>query len=138
MMIVIILSYSLKFFKIFMSNNLSPVRILPRLNILMSTAIVAVMASEALANESSSDNIRQLPTVTVVEKKLQNDGMVDGYKTGASRSSTRTDTPLLDVPQSISVVTQDQIRDQNITSIGEAIRYVPGLRFIKAKIIATK
>ena len=39
----------------------------------------------------------------------------------------RTNTALLDTPQSVAVVTQDQIRDQNITKMGEAIRYTPGV-----------
>ena len=53
--------------------------------------------------------------------------MADGYKTSYSRSSTKTNTPLLDTPQSVSIVTQDQIRDQNITKMEEAARYVPGV-----------
>lgn len=81
------------------------------------------------AKEVSSKKTITLPQVTVTAdgSAALSDGAVDGYKTGATRSSTRTDTRLLDVPQSISVVTQDQIRDQNISSIGEAIRYVPGI-----------
>jgi catecholate siderophore receptor len=70
---------------------------------------------------------KTMPTVVVKTTALPNDGAVDGYKAGMSRSSTRTQTPLIDVPQSISVVTQDQIQDQGIRSMGEAIRYVPGI-----------
>ncbi len=90
-----------------------------------SFCIIAAM-SEATANESASSKTVQLPKVTVVSAK-SSDGDVNGYRAGTTRSSTRTETPLLDVPQSISVVTQEQIRDQNISSIGEAVQYVPGV-----------
>jgi len=49
-----------------------------------------------------------------------------GYLAGESRAATRTDTPLLDVPQSVSVVTRDLIRDQSMQSLADVARYVPG------------
>jgi catecholate siderophore receptor len=42
-------------------------------------------------------------------------------------SSTRTSTPLRDVPQSISVITQDLIRDQGMQNMADVVRYVPGI-----------
>jgi catecholate siderophore receptor len=42
-------------------------------------------------------------------------------------SSTKTPTPLLDVPQSISVVTRDLIRDQGMLNMADVVRYVPGI-----------
>ena len=50
-----------------------------------------------------------------------------GYAATRSRTATRTDTPLLDTPQSMSVVTQDLIKDQNMQSMADVIRYVPGM-----------
>ncbi|MEJ7747265.1 MAG: TonB-dependent siderophore receptor, partial [Luteimonas sp.] len=49
------------------------------------------------------------------------------YATKRTSTATRTDTPLLDVPQSITVVSQQQIRDQAIQSMADAVRYVPGI-----------
>lgn len=51
----------------------------------------------------------------------------DGYMATKSFSATRTDTPLRDVPQSITVVTQDMIQDQTMQSITDVVRYVPGV-----------
>ncbi|WP_256324112.1 MULTISPECIES: TonB-dependent siderophore receptor [Nitrosospira] len=51
----------------------------------------------------------------------------DGYMATKSYSATRTDTPLRDVPQSITVVTRDLIKDQNILSMSDVVRYVPGV-----------
>ena len=50
-----------------------------------------------------------------------------GYITRSITSATKTNTPLIDVPQSVTVLTKDFIRDQAFTSIGEATRYVPGV-----------
>ncbi|WP_244613891.1 TonB-dependent receptor [Nitrobacter winogradskyi] len=50
-----------------------------------------------------------------------------GYITQSINSATRTDTPLVNVPQSVTVLTKDFIRDQAIMSVGEATRYVPGV-----------
>jgi catecholate siderophore receptor len=50
-----------------------------------------------------------------------------GYETSSIRSATRTDTPLRDVPQAVSVVTRDLVRDQLMLSLGDVVRYVPGI-----------
>jgi catecholate siderophore receptor len=49
-----------------------------------------------------------------------------GYEVPAIRTATKTATPLLDVPQSVTVVTGQQIHDQLMSSLGDVIRYVPG------------
>jgi catecholate siderophore receptor len=43
------------------------------------------------------------------------------------RSATRTPTPLLNVPQSVTVVPETQIQDQLMMSMGDVMRYVPGV-----------
>jgi len=49
------------------------------------------------------------------------------YTVPLSSTATRTPTPLLDVPQSITVVTQQRIRDQMLLSFSDVVRYVPGV-----------
>jgi catecholate siderophore receptor len=49
------------------------------------------------------------------------------YQIDSITSATKTLTPMRDVPQSISVVTREQIRDQQMQSIGDIVRYTPGL-----------
>ncbi|HZF43543.1 MAG TPA: TonB-dependent siderophore receptor [Sphingomonadaceae bacterium] len=48
------------------------------------------------------------------------------YAPPATSSATRTDTPLKDVPQAVSLVTKQQIEDAALRSIGDVLRYVPG------------
>ncbi|ARO87811.1 TonB-dependent siderophore receptor [Nitrosospira lacus] len=66
-----------------------------------------------------------LPSVNVIAQTIT--GPTDGYMATKSYSATRTDTPLRDVPQSITVVTQELIKDQTIQNMGEVVRYVPGV-----------
>lgn len=74
-------------------------------------------------SETSLDIVLQvLPmrsVVTVAESA--------GYITGATSTATKTLTELRDVPQSITVVTQELIKDQMMMSIGDVVRYVPGI-----------
>ena len=50
-----------------------------------------------------------------------------GYQVPAISSATKTPTPLRDVPQTVTVVTKELIRDQLMMSIGDVVRYVPGI-----------
>jgi catecholate siderophore receptor len=80
-----------------------------------------------VANTSEADNSVELDEVNVVAKAISDTKPVKGYNAKRSRSATRTDTLLKDTPQSLSVVTQDVMKDQSIQSVAEAIRYVPGV-----------
>lgn len=53
-------------------------------------------------------------------------GEVDGFRALSATSSTLTDTPLKEVPQSIQVVPRSVIDSQGITSIGEVLKNVSG------------
>ena len=66
-----------------------------------------------------------LPAVQVAATPIA--GPTDGYMATKSFGATRTDTPLRDVPQSVTVVTKDQIRDQAMMGIADVVRYVPGV-----------
>src|SRR4051812_46370066 len=48
------------------------------------------------------------------------------YAARTSRSSTRTDTPLRDVPQAATVLTREAIADQSMQSMADVVRFVPG------------
>jgi iron complex outermembrane receptor protein len=54
-------------------------------------------------------------------------GPVRGYVATRSGTGTKTDTPLRETPQSITVVTADRVTDQGATTVQEALRYVPGV-----------
>lgn len=54
-------------------------------------------------------------------------GPVRGYVATQSRVGTKTDTPILETAQSISVVGRQQIEDQNAITINQALRYSPSV-----------
>lgn len=66
-------------------------------------------------------------TPSVVTTRESPWGPVDGYVASRSATGTKTDTPLIETPQSISVISRQQMRDQAVQDIGEALRYTPGL-----------
>src|SRR5581483_11898486 len=49
------------------------------------------------------------------------------YQVPAISSSTKTSTPLRDVPQSVTIVSKQLIQDQLMTSVANVVRYVPGI-----------
>src|SRR5262249_42338619 len=58
--------------------------------------------------------------------------MVTVTETGADQVSaistaTKTVTPLRDIPQALTVITHQEVQDQSMLSIGDVVRYVPGI-----------
>lgn len=90
---------------------------------LLVAATLAGQASHALAQTADA---AVLPSVTATAER-------EGYAEKRSTTATKTDTPLRGTPQSISVVTQDEIRDRAVQSIAEAARYVPGVGFAQGE-----
>lgn len=56
-----------------------------------------------------------------------------GYQVKRSSTATKTDTSLLDTPQSVSVVTEQEVQDRAAQGLGEAARYVPGVSFAQGE-----
>lgn len=51
----------------------------------------------------------------------------NGYVATQTTTGSKSDTPLREIPQSVSVVGAEQIRDQGAKNWQEALRYVPGV-----------
>ena len=50
-----------------------------------------------------------------------------GYAEHGALASTKTSTALVDVPQAATVVTRPLIDDQSMQSMGDVVRYIPGM-----------
>lgn len=50
-----------------------------------------------------------------------------GYAVVRTRTATKTDTPLRDTPQAVTVVTRQLIADQAMQNMADVVRYVPGV-----------
>lgn len=78
------------------------------------------------ATAQSDNGPVQLGPVTV-EGELEGPfGPVEGYNASRTTTGSKTDTPLIEIPQSISVITRDRLDDQGAESISDALRYTPG------------
>lgn len=80
----------------------------------------------------AADNITEQATIDgrdVIETPA---GPVDGYRALTSSGSTKTDTPVEEIPQTITIIPKEIIEDQNNTSVSEALRnsssVIPGAR----------
>ena len=94
-----------------------------------AAAGVTLLAALALAGHLRGEpmevegEVVRLEPYEVAERRAES----RDYRSEQSVTATRTDTPLNEVPQSITVVTEEQIRDQQMLSLEDAARYVPGL-----------
>jgi iron complex outermembrane receptor protein len=66
-------------------------------------------------------------TVTASAEEESGKGPGKGFVAQRSTGGTKTDTPLLETPQSVSVVTRDQMDSQGATTLVESLRYTPGI-----------
>ncbi len=85
---------------------------------LLGTCTSAISAPAHAADEVKRDYLATEIVITADR---------DGYVGDDGSSATKTPTPLIDVPQSVSVITADQIEDQGVTQLNQALRFVPGV-----------
>lgn len=87
-----------------------------------------VVLSRAIAPGASSDGAMMLPPVSVESRRGEvAGGPVKGYVATRSATGSKTDTPLIETPQSISVITRDQMDARGITNVTEALNYTAGI-----------
>jgi catecholate siderophore receptor len=77
-----------------------------------------MLSTTALAQSSETN----LPTIEV-------QGETGGGYQATSSTIPRLPVPLRDTPQTVNVVTQQVIQEQRVTSMEDALRYVPGITF---------
>jgi len=94
----------------------------------ISAAVMLACAGLATNVWSDDQVLAEVQVTAAAESDASN-----GYQPVFSRASTKTDTALLDTPQSVSVVTAQQIKDQAVQSMAEAVRYTPGVTFAQGE-----
>lgn len=100
--------------------RLSPSRLALALTIAFSAP---VLAADAAANDDPAQRKpADLDKVEVLGQRYLPD-----YTARNTRSATRTETALLNVPQSVTVVTDKLIADQAMTNLADTFRYMPGI-----------
>ncbi len=111
------------------SGNLTPRQAIDRL--LAGSGLVATQDGNAIvvrpAPAAASGDVQSLAPVTVTGERESAYGPGVGYVADRSAAGTKTDAPVLTTPQSISVVTREQMNDQQVQTFAEALRYSPGV-----------
>ncbi|WP_033465327.1 TonB-dependent siderophore receptor, partial [Bordetella bronchiseptica] len=96
----------------------------PRLLHLSLAASLAAGAAQAqTATEATT-----LPTVQVTGRGETATGPVDGYAATRSATATKTDTPLSETPQAVTVIPREQIIDQGAQNVQDTMNYAAGVR----------
>ncbi|QNH03386.1 TonB-dependent siderophore receptor [Pseudomonas sediminis] len=97
----------------------------------MALALASLSSGVLSAAEQVTKNAAEpveLGATTVTGQALEKPSAhVPGYVAKRNMSATKTDTPITETPQSLSVVTSDEIRDRQSETLGQALSYTPGL-----------
>ena len=84
--------------------------------IFLSSVVLAAFSAVPAAAENDA---AESEPITVI-------GARANYGQEDTSTATKTDTPLRDLPQSVTVITDDLIQDQAMRSMADVVRYVPG------------
>ncbi len=112
------------------SGNMTPRQALDRL--LAGTGLAAVLDGAGIVIKPAGPADAMSTTLPAVTVSAASDpetstGPVAGYVARRSAAGTKTDTPIIETPQSVSVVTADRIQAIGATTVRDALGYTPGI-----------
>ena len=84
---------------------------------------VGLVQAKQDTTKRDSTNARSLRRVVITEKA----GKRSGYAVPRTTTATKTDTPLRDTPQSVTVVSRRLIADQAMQNMADVVRYIPSV-----------
>ena len=83
--------------------------------------------AEADAQNDKPPLVKNAGTAVLPAVVVKDTGPVPGYVTNRTMTATKTDTPVLEIPQSISVINRNEMDMRGVQFFTEALRYVPGV-----------
>ncbi|EPF71374.1 iron complex outermembrane recepter protein [Acinetobacter rudis CIP 110305] len=104
-----------------------------------AAAFLTVCSPVAYANTVENDQSVQLPTITLYADGKATDYASQGettegtgsFKAKSSRSSSKLKLDIKETPQSVSVVTREQIEQRNLNNIDDILAATPGVTSTK-------
>ncbi|MGV2074053.1 MULTISPECIES: TonB-dependent siderophore receptor [Rhizobium/Agrobacterium group] len=90
--------------------------------LLLASVALPAKAEDVSGQVGDTAGTTVLQTVTVTGKKSTR-----GYQPLSTSTATRTDTPLLDVPQAVNVVSGEALKDQGARSLDDALANISGI-----------
>lgn len=111
------------------AGRLTPQQALDRL--LAGSGLIAVMENgKAVIERAPADlDAATLSAITVTARRAE-DGTTEGtgsYTSRVTSTASKTDLAFREVPQSVSVVTRQQIDDQHLTNVSQALEHAAGI-----------
>ena len=105
------------------------------LSALVVVVLSFVSSSAATASPSTTglqvkqDTTRRDSTAQTLGRVVikENATKRSGYTTARSTFATKTDTPLRDTPQAVSIVNRQLIADQSMQNMADVVRYIPSI-----------
>jgi catecholate siderophore receptor len=91
------------------------------------TEPAAVGTPQPVAGAGGGGASGPAPFIPAGTQVLRGPTDVHGYFAGGTSTATKTNTPILDIPQSITILTKQQLEDRNSLTLNQALTYVPGV-----------
>lgn len=102
-------------------------KISPRLWLMAGTSLLALALPAASQDAAETDQATVTLDTVVLTATTGTQAPADGYVATYSQIATKSDIPLAETQQSVSVVTNQQIRDQGAENLGQALGYTAGV-----------
>lgn len=109
-------------------TTLHPLALAARLTcaVLLGAALPVSATAQVIAQSTTGEVSAMLPATMAVGRGETAQSPGKGFVAKQSSAGTKTDTPIIETPQSISVITQQQLEDQKPRGISEALNYTSG------------
>lgn len=89
-----------------------------------AAALCLALPHAGLAEEAAT----QLKPLVVEAAKESGTGPVDGYVAKNTTTGSKSNVPIQEIPQAISVIGREELNDRGVTNkVDEALRYTPGV-----------
>lgn len=116
------------------AGRLTPQQALDRL--LAGSGLIAVVENGKAVIERAPQDLdaATLSAITVIARRAE-DGTTEGtgsYSSRVTSTASKTDLAFREVPQSVSVVTRQQIDDQHLTDVSDALAHTAGITVQRA------
>ena len=104
------------------------------LNIAIKSVLISCVLSQSVFAQEQDNEAENysLPTITIVANSDKD--VTEGsksYKAESSRTSSKLKLSLKDTPQSVSVITREQIEQRNLNIIDDVLAATPGVTVTK-------
>ena len=98
-----------------------------RLRFMLATSVAFAGSIPHLASAQETTPTALAPIIVNGGETSDRETAVEGYVAKSSSTASKSGAPLIETPQSVSVITQDQIEAQGAQTLGDVLGYTPGV-----------